>query len=399
MAEDPSGARTGWRRLPTGVWAMGFGSLFMDTSSEWIHSLLPLFLVDVLGASMMTVGVLEGLAEGTASIMKVFSGTLSDWLGRRKVLMVTGYGLAAATKPIFPLASSVGWVFFARFVDRVGKGIRGAPRDALVADLAPSDARGAAYGLRQALDSVGAVLGPLFAFGLLMALGDDLRLAMAVAVIPAILSVLVLVRFVHQPPRAGASERPPPRLRELRALPRRFWGVVALGVVFSLARFSEAFLILRAQDVGVALGWVPMVFVWMNVMYAAAAWPAGALSDRIDARGLLLGGLGLLLLADLALASSAPGAVWVGAALWGFHLACTQGLLSKLVADATPDALRGTGFGVFHLCAGLALVGASTLAGGVWSAWGPEATFLAGAGFAAVAMLGVAGSGRGGTPS
>jgi MFS family permease len=370
---------------------MGFGSLFMDTSSEWIHSLLPLFMVDVLGASMVTVGLLEGLAEGTASVVKVFSGALSDRLGRRKALMVTGYGLAALTKPIFPLAGSVGWVFAARFLDRVGKGIRGAPRDALVAELAASDARGAAYGLRQALDSVGAVLGPLLAFGLLAWLADDLRTAMWFAVVPAILSVAVLVRFVHEPPKGVAPPpRVPLRLAELRSLPARFWAVVALGAVFSLARFSEAFLLLRAQDVGVALGWVPLVMVLMNVLYAAAAWPAGALADRLPARGLLLAGLGLLIGADLALAAApSPELVLVGAGLWGLHLALTQGLLSKLVADAAPEALRGTGFGVYHLFSGLALVGASTLAGGLWSSWGPEATFLVGAGFAGMAALGL----------
>jgi len=379
---------------------MGFGSLFMDTSSEWIHSLLPLFMVDVLGASMVTVGLLEGLAEGTASIVKVFSGALSDRLGRRKALMVTGYGLAALTKPIFPLAGSVGWVFAARFVDRVGKGIRGAPRDALVAELAASDARGAAYGLRQALDSVGAVLGPLLAFGLLAWLADDLRMAMWFAVVPALLSVAVLVRFVHEPPTRPGPGRVPLRLAELRSLPPRFWAVVVLGAVFSLARFSEAFLLLRAQDVGVALGWVPLVMVWMNVLYAVAAWPAGILADRLPPGGLLLGGLGLLVAADLALAAaSSPGLVLVGAALWGLHLAFTQGLLSKLVADATPEGLRGTGFGVYHLFSGVALVAASSLAGGLWSSWGPEATFLVGAGFAGLAALAlvVVPAGRGST--
>lgn len=387
--------RQAWRRLPVGIWALGFGSLFMDVSSELVHSLLPLFLVGTLGASMVTVGVIEGIAEATAAIVKVFSGALSDLLGRRKWLMVSGYALAAFTKPVFPLADSVGWVFAARFVDRVGKGIRGAPRDALVADLAPRDLRGAAYGLRQSLDSVGALLGPLLAVVLMVALAGDLRAAMWVAGVPAFLAVAVLIVYVREPEPQVDGPRARLRWRDAGRLPRRYWGVVGLGGVFTLARFSEAFLVLRAQDVGLADRYVPLVMVGMNVAYAGAAYPAGAAADRVPARHLLLAGLGLLIVADAALGlAGGVGAVVGGAALWGLHLAVTQGLLSKLVADTVPADLRGTGFGVFNLVSGVALLLASGIAGALWQAWGAPATFAAGAGFAAVAAVGVWASGR-----
>jgi len=379
-----------WRALPPGIWAMGLGSLFMDLSSELIHSLLPLFMVGVLGASVVTVGVVEGIAEATAAIVKMVSGTLSDYLGRRKRVMVLGYALSALTKPVFPLAGSVAWVFTARFVDRIGKGIRGAPRDALVADITPPQLRGAAYGLRQALDSVGAVLGPALAVGLMIWLAGDIRAAMWVAVLPAFIAVALLLVYVREPERAPApgTARTPLDLASATRLPRRFWLVVVLGAVFTLARFSEAFLVLRAQDVGLALGYAPIVMIVMSGVYAAAAYPAGSAADRVGHRMLLLVGLALLVAADLVLALAASTAlVLAGAALWGLHMALTQGLLSKLVADAVPAELRGTGFGVFNLVSGGALLLASVIAGALWSALGPSFTFLAGAGFAAVAAV------------
>jgi MFS family permease len=382
-----------WRALPAGIWALGFGSLFMDISSEMIHSLLPIFMVSVLGASMVTVGVIEGIAEATAAILKVFSGTLSDYLRKRKVLMIVGYGLSALTKPIFPLAHSIGWVFTARFVDRIGKGIRGAPRDALIADITPSPLRGAAYGLRQSLDSVGALLGPLLAVVFMAWLANDVRAVMWMAVVPAFMAVAVLAVYVREPEIAPvpAQARAPLALADVRRLPLRYWLVVVLGAVFTLARFSEAFLILRAQDIGLALGYVPVVLVAMNVVYAAAAYPAGMAADRFSARTLLLVGLALLMAADLLLAAAAgPLAVFAGAALWGLHMAFSQGLLSKLVADTAPAQLRGTGFGLFNLVSGGALLLASVIAGALWSAVGPSATFLAGAAFAAVAAAGLA---------
>jgi MFS family permease len=380
------------RALPTGIWAMGFGSLFMDMSSELIHSLLPVFMVTTLGASMVTVGIIEGVAEAAASVMKVFSGALSDYFGRRKVLMVLGYSLAAFTKPIFPLAASVSWVFMARFIDRVGKGIRGAPRDALVADLAPAHMRGAAYGLRQALDSVGALAGPVLAVALMIWFVNDIRAVMWVAVAPAFIAVALLMIYVREPERVSSAcmPRTPLTIADARRLPLHYWLVVLLGAFFSLARFSEAFLVLRARDVGLGLGYVPLVMIVMNVFYAGAAYPAGAAADRISRRGLLLLGLALLIAADIVLAFAAtPLIVFAGAALWGLHMAFTQGLLSKLVADTAPSELCGTGFGIFNLVSGAALLLASVIAGSLWSSLGASATFLAGAGFAAVAAIGL----------
>ena len=383
---------SGWRRLPAGIWVLGFGSMFMDISSELIHSLLPVFMVSVLGASMVTVGLVEGIAEATAAIVKIFSGALSDYLAKRKFLMILGYALAAFTKPIFPLASSVGWVFGARFLDRVGKGIRGAPRDALVADIAPAKLRGAAYGLRQALDSVGALLGPLFAVGFMLWFADDIRAVMWVAVVPAFIAVALLLVYVREPERAHREGRAgtPLSIANAGRLPLRFWLVVLMGAVFTLARFSEAFLVLRAEDIGLGLGYVPVVMVVMNAFYAGAAYPAGAAADRMSQRTLLLVGLSMLIVADVFLAfATSPLWVFAGAALWGLHMAFTQGLLSKLVADTVPAELRGTGFGIFNLVSGVALLLASVIAGALWSAFGAAATFLAGAAFAVVASSGL----------
>jgi len=364
----------------------------MDVSSELIHSLLPVFMVTALGASMVTVGIIEGVAEATAATMKVFSGALSDYLGKRKLLMVLGYALAAFTKPIFPLARSVSWVFVARFVDRVGKGIRVAPRDALVADITPKQMRGAAYGLRQALDSAGALAGPLLAMVLMIWLANDIRTVMWVAVVPAFMAVALLVVYVREPDRANPNGpvRVPLTIADARRLPLRYWLVVLLGGVFTLARFSEAFLVLRARDVGVALSYIPLVMIVMNVGYAGFAYPAGAAADRTHPRTLLFLGLVLLMAADLVLGfARSPLIVFAGAALWGLHMALTQGLLSKLVADTAPAALLGTGFGIFNLVSGLALLLASVIAGSLWSAFGASATFLAGAVFAAMAAIGL----------
>jgi MFS family permease len=382
-----------WRALPAGIWALGFGSLFMDSASELIHSLLPLFLVTILGASTVTVGIIEGVAEAAAAVTKVFSGALSDYLGKRKFLMVLGYALAAVTKPVFPLATSVSWIFAARFIDRVGKGIRGAPRDALVADLVVPKMRGAAYGLRQALDSVGAFIGPLLAMVLMILFSSDIRMAMWFAVVPAFITVGLLLIYVHEPAQEHASgrlPRKPPTIANAKRLPMRYWLVVLLGAVFTLARFSEAFLLLRAQDVELEIRYVPFVMIVMNVLYAGAAYPAGVIADHIRPRTLLLYGLVLLIAADIVLAFAAsPLIVFAGAALWGLHMAFTQGLLSKLVADNAPPELIGTGFGIFNLVSGGALLLASVIAGFLWSVFGPSATFLAGALFAALAAMGL----------
>jgi MFS family permease len=376
--------------IPHGVWVLGFVSMLMDLSSELIHALLPVYMVVVLGTSALAVGVIEGVAEATAAITKVFSGALSDWLGRRKLLATIGYGLAAFTKPVFPLAPTVGWLVAARFIDRVGKGIRGAPRDALVADLSPPEIRGAAFGLRQSLDTVGAFLGPLLAIGLMWLTHDAFKAVFWFAVIPAFLACALITFGVRDADRANEAVpvRAPLSRTELRRLGGRYWWVVAVGTVFTLARFSEAFLILRAQADGLTLTWVPVVLVVMNLAYAAAAYPAGALSDRVDRVHLLMFGLVLLIAADIALAwlTGLAGAA-VGVVLWGLHMAFTQGLLATLVADASPAELRGTAFGMFNLLTGMAMLAASVIAGALWDIAGPSATFAAGAGFSVLTLL------------
>ncbi|MGD9781125.1 MAG: MFS transporter [Kiritimatiellia bacterium] len=389
MEPHPSAIRR--RALPGSIWALGIVSLLMDTSSELVHSLLPILMSSVLGASVATIGLIEGLAQATAAVGKVFSGAISDYFRKRKILVLLGYGLAAFTKPVFPLANSIGWVFAARFVDRIGKGIRGAPRDALVADLVPPEMRGAAYGLRQALDSVGAFAGPLLAVVFMALLADDIRAVLWIAVVPAFLCVALIVFGVREPADAkSAAPRKRLAFADARRLPSRYWLVVALGAVFTLARFSEAFLILRAQNVGLAIGFVPLIMIAMNVVYSACAYPAGAAADRVAPRTLLLAGLGMLIAADALLAAAAsPMGAFIGAGFWGLHMAFTQGLLTKLVADAAPAEMRGTAFGVFHLVSGGALLLASVIAGTLWSRLGPAATFIAGAAFAAVAAAGL----------
>ena len=382
--------------LPRGVVALGFVSLFMDLSSEMIHSLLPLFLVSALGASALSVGLIEGIAEATAALAKLVSGMWSDRVGRRKPLLLLGYGMAALTKPLFPLASGVGAVLLARFLDRIGKGLRGAPRDALLADITPQALRGAAYGLRQALDTTGAILGPLVALALMAATGDDFRAVFWIATIPALVCVALILVAVDEP----EATRPPAQAgarfarSELRRLGGHFWWVVACASVLTLARFSEAFLLLRAEHLGLAATWVPGVLIVMNLFYAASAYPFGRLADSGGRHRLLAAGIALLVVADLVLAA-ADGIVWglVGAAIWGLHMGATQGLLSAWVADAVPADLRGTGFGVFNFASGVALLAASLIAGGLWTWLGPAMTFVAGALFASLALLGFAAGG------
>jgi MFS family permease len=399
MRQSEGGERTltGLRAVPAGVWALGFVSMFMDVSSEMIHSLLPVFLVTGLGASVVLVGLIEGAAEATASITKVFSGYLSDRLGRRKLLTVLGYGLGALTKPIFPLAVTPFEVFGARFADRIGKGIRGAPRDAMVADLAPPEVRGAAFGLRQSLDTIGAFAGPLIAIGLMVVLAGDIRGVFAWAIVPALIAIVVLIFCVKEPvhPDGKAPVRAPITWSEVGSMGRPFWLVVGFGVAFTMARFSEAFLVLRAQDVGLPIALVPIVMVVMNVVYALVATPAGTLSDRIDRRWILAMGLGFLIAADVVLAfwASVPGVI-LGVALWGLHMGLTQGLLAALVVDTSPPRLRGTAFGLFNLASGVTLLAASTLGGLLWSSFGASATFLSGAGFSVIALLGLLMAGR-----
>lgn len=380
------------RQLPSGIWVLGFVSLLMDVSSEMIHSLLPLFMVTILGTSVTAVGVIEGLAESLALVVKVFSGTLSDYLGKRKPLAVFGYTLGAATKPLFALASSFDVILTARLIDRLGKGIRGAPRDALVADIAPLHLRGAAFGLRQSLDTVGAFLGPLVATGLMLLWANDFRSVFWVAVIPGAIAVALLLFGVQEPAtqqqRSGVN---PIHWNSLARLEPAYWWVVGIGAIFTLARFSEAFLVLRAQEESIPVALIPLVMVAMNVVYAGSAYPFGRLSDRMSHTRLLLLGLIVLIGADLVLALHDHwSVVLLGVCLWGLHMGITQGLLTKMVADTAPTDLRGTAYGLFNVASGISMLLASVLAGLLWDGLGASATFYAGAGFCGLAILGVA---------
>ena len=375
--------------IPRTVWALGLVSLLMDMSSEMIHSILPIFLTTTLGASAAMVGLIDGIAEATAAICKVPAGYISDYIGRRKPLILFGYGLAALSKPLFALAAGPIPVLAARFADRVGKGVRGATRDALVADVTPLELRGRAYGLRQALDTVGALVGPLIAFALMLAYANDFRLVFWVAVIPALASVAMVLVGVGDSRSAKAAEAPV-KLAELRALDAGFWTVAGIALMFSLARFSEAFLILKAVEAGLPIAWSPLVLAGMSLVYSAGAYPAGALADRHPAATLLGLGLVVLIAADLLLGlGHSFAAIAAGIGLWGAHMALTQGLFAKLVANSVPGRLRGSAFGLFNLFSGLAALAASVIAGLLWDRYGSGATFLAGAGFAALTLVGL----------
>ena len=386
-------------RIPRGVWALGFVSMCMDLSSELIHALLPLYMAVGLGASTLTIGIIEGVAEAIALVVKVFSGVISDFFQRRKSLVVLGYGLAAFTKLIFPLAPTLGWIVSARFADRVGKGIRGAPRDALIADLTPPDVRGASFGLRQALDTVGGVGGPLLAIAAMVYFAGNFQSAFWVAVVPAFLAVLLLIVGVQEPdrpaPAAAGSASKRLQFADAKRLGRNYVIVVGIAAMLTLARFSEAFLVLRAQNVGLPTASAPWVMVVMSIVYAAVAYPAGAAADRGHGPRLLSVGLLALVASDLVLANAHGGAaVLAGAALWGLHMGLTQGLFAALVAAAAPPDLRGTAFGVFNLVCGIALLIASILAGWLWDAFGPSFTFYTGAAITFIAWIALLRHGR-----
>lgn len=379
------------RQIPGGIWVLGFVSMLMDISSEMIHSLLPMFMVTVLGTSAFTVGVIEGLAESTALIVKVFSGALSDYLGKRKGLALLGYGLGALTKPLFAIASGTGLIITARLLDRVGKGIRGAPRDALVADITPEHLRGASFGLRQSLDTVGAFTGPLLAVGLMLLWANDFRAVFWVAVVPGMLAVALLALGVSEPePTTAPRGSNPIQRANLVRLSPAYWWVVAVGAAFTLARFSEAFLVLRAQQIGIPMALVPLVMVAMNLVYSVSAYPFGVLSDRMSHTRLLAMGMLVLIASDLLLAYSPHWpALLGGVALWGIHMGMTQGLLATMVSDTAPADLRGTAYGFFNLASGVAMLLASVVAGWLWDAYGASTTFVGSAVFAAVALIGL----------
>lgn len=378
-------------RIPKGVWVLGGVSLLMDVSSEMIHSLLPLFMATTLGASVIVIGLIEGLAEATALIIKVFSGVLSDYLGKRKGLALLGYGMGALSKPLFALASSSGVVFGARMIDRVGKGIRGAPRDALVADVTPPDIRGAAFGLRQSLDTLGAFLGPLLAVGLMLLWNNDFQAIFWVAVVPGALAIVLLYFGLEEPKSPVVKKRTNPLTREnLKKLSNAYWWVVALGSIFTLARFSEAFLVLRAQQMDIPLFAIPLVMVAMNLVYSLTAYPFGKLSDGMSHSKMLQAGLLVLIAADIVLAlSSHWSTLLFGVALWGIHMGMTQGLLAAMIAHTAPAELRGTAFGMFNLMSGIALLLASVGAGVLWETLGAASTFYAGAIICVITLLGM----------
>ncbi len=375
--------------IPRTVWTLGFVSLFMDVSSEMVHSLLPLFLVTVLGASAMRVGFIEGVAESTAMIVKIFSGGLSDWLGKRKILTLIGYSLGAATKPLFALAATSNLVFAARFLDRIGKGIRGAPRDALIADVTPPEIRGAAFGLRQSLDTVGALLGPLLAIILMKYLHGNFRSIFWIATLPGFLAVILLAFFVRDPePKDIKAAHFPINQAAMRQLKQGFWLVVLFGGLLSLARFSEAFLILRGPSTGILPENAPILMVIMNLTYFLTAYPVGHLSDKLGRGGLLASGIATLVVADFVLAiAHTPWQAMLGVVLWGLQMGLTQGVLSAMIADTAPGSLRGTAFGLFNLVGGITTLLASGIAGVTWDRFGASVTFLTGAGFAAGALV------------
>lgn len=378
-------------RIPKGVWVLGGVSLLMDVSSEMIHSLLPLFMATTLGASVIIIGIIEGVAEATALMLKVFSGVISDYVGKRKGLALLGYGLGALSKPLFAIASTSGVVFSARMIDRVGKGIRGAPRDALVADVTPPEIRGAAYGLRQSLDTIGAFLGPLLAVALMFLWDNDFQSIFWVAAIPAVLSIALLGFGLKEPRTAVVQKRTNPLRREnLKKLSAAYWWVVAIGSIFTLARFSEAFLVLRAQQMAIPLFAIPLVMVAMNLVYSLTAYPFGKLSDSMSHSKMLQWGLLVLIAADIVLAlSSHWSTLLAGVALWGIHMGMTQGLLAAMVAHTAPPELRGTAFGMFNLMSGIALLLASAGAGVLWEVLGAASTFYTGAIICVVTLVGM----------
>ena len=379
--------------LPRTVFALGLVSLLMDFSSELIHSLLPIYLTATLGVSMVALGWIEGVAEATAQIVKVFSGAISDRMGKRKPLLLLGYGLAMLTRPMFPLASGAGLIFAARFLDRVGKGIRGAPRDALVADVTPPSQRGAAYGMRQSMDMLGGVFGPLAAAALLAGVfgaAMGIREALWWAVVPAILAWVVLLVIVREPEAQMAKSGKRIRFSDIRNFRQTYWLVVGLGAVFTLARFSEAFLVLRVANFDANPLWGPATIALMGIVYAATSYPAGLLADRIDSRVLLAAGLVVLIAADSALAlAQTPLIALIGVALWGLHMGLTQGVLAAMVAGTAPPTLRGSAFGIFNLISGVMLLLASVIAGALWQYHGPAATFVGGAILCVIALVGL----------
>ena len=373
--------------LPRNVWVLGFVSLLMDLSSEIYHALLPAFITMVLGLPATALGAIDGVAEATANIAKLVSGRLSDRSLRRKPWVVAGYGLAALSKPLFPLAASAITLMLARFADRVGKGIRGAPRDAIVADETPPEIRGRAFGLRQSLDTVGALLAPVAAIGLMAWLASDIRRVFWIAVIPAFCSFLLAWLALREPEQHLAPLKRAPIFSGFRQLDKATKRLLAVGFLFGLARFSEAFLILKGIEIGLSEAMSPLTLALFNLVYVALAYPAGSLSDRMSPRSILMAGIAVLIAGDIVLAKTDNFAGLVlGVGLWGAHMALTQGIFSRMIADSAPDEFRATSFGAFWFVSGVAALLASLGAGWLWDRDGSSATFLTSAAVAAAAV-------------
>lgn len=375
-------------RVPALVWVLGRVSLLTDISSEMILAVLPVYLGTVMGVSMATIGLIEGIAEATAAVMRVFAGAIGDRLGRYKAIVVFGYGLSALSKIVFPFAGSPAPIFAARIIDRVGKGLRTSPRDAMIARATHPSILGRAFGIRQSLDTLGAVFGPLLAIVILGVTHNDFQLLFWIAVAPGVLAVIVLTRAAEEP-NGGATplQRIPLTRADLARLGFAFWWIAAGAAFLTFGRGAKAFLVLRTEDVGVPLWLVPIAFVIMNTVYAATAYPVGGLSDRIDRRRLLAAGIVVLILSDVVLAmASGPWVGLLGVVLWGLHFGMTQGVLATLVVDSAPEPLRGTAFGAFSLLSGFALVASGALGGMVWDAWGPSTLFWLATGAATLSL-------------
>ena len=373
-------------KLPRTVWVLGFVSLLMDLSSEIYHALLPVFLTVTLGTPVAVLGAIDGISEATASFAKLASGRLSDRNRRRKPWILLGYGLSAVTKPLFALAGSPATVLGARLLDRTAKGIRGAPRDAMIADDTPPEVRGAAFGLRQSLDTVGAFLAPLLAVGLMFLFAGNIRWVFWVAVVPAVASFALAWAALREPAHHEAPAKPQPIMAGFRAINRPTRRLIQLGFLFTLARFSESFLILKGVEAGLSLATAPLVLVLFNLAYLFGSYPAGALSDRRDPKSILLVGIAVLVVADLVLSRDwGLAGLAAGVALWGVHMALTQGLFARMIADASPPELRATSFGAFNFATGISTLLASLAAGLLWDRDGSSMTFLSAAAVATVA--------------
>nr|WP_200892490.1 MFS transporter [Aliterella atlantica] len=378
--------------LPRQVWVLGWVSLLMDIGSKMIQSVLPLFLVSMLGASLVTVGAIEGIAEVTAAGLKVGSGLISDRGGQhRKWSAVLGYGFSALMIPLYPIATSPGWILAARMGDRMGKGIRVAPRNALVADATPEHQRGAAYGLRYTLDTIGALLGPIVATILLAVSRQNTRLVFWAAMIPAFLAVGLLIWGIQAPPFAQPSSKSKAsglRWQSLQQLGVNYWHLVVVVCLFNLGNSSDAFLLLKAKDVGISFTAVPLVLTAIHAGSAVSAYPAGWLSDRLSRRNVFLVGLGLFALTygGLAIARQ-PWQVWLLLGLYGLYQGITQGVLLAMVAATITPMSRGTAFSFLSLVAGFSLLLASLLAGWLWQQIGSWAAFGLGSASAIAAIL------------